>query len=98
MFACLSSSVLGKDDPKSGQITRRLNRQLKLKSRHSRTYPVNQKWHAVWLSNEDKHLRGKMTPKLPSGHFLGQTLKARDLLGFRLTEAVIRRSLIARLI
>jgi len=88
MFACLAGSVLGKDDPKSGQIIRRLNRQPKLKSRHSRTYPVNQKWHAVWLFNEDEHLRGKMTPKLPSGHFLGQTLKARDLLGFRLTEAV----------
>ncbi|MCI0389459.1 MAG: DUF4823 domain-containing protein [Acidobacteria bacterium] len=30
----------------------------------------------------------QMTPKLPSGHFLGQTLKARDLPGFRLTEAI----------
>jgi len=29
-----------------------------------------------------------MTPKLPSGHFLGKTLRARDLSGFRLTEAV----------
>ncbi len=29
-----------------------------------------------------------MTPKLPAGHFLGQTLRARDLSGFRLTETV----------
>jgi len=32
--------------------------------------------------------KDEMTPKLPSGHFLGQTLKACDLLGFRLTEAI----------
>jgi len=29
-----------------------------------------------------------MTPKLPSGHFFGKTLRARDLPGFRLTEAI----------
>ena len=27
-----------------------------------------------------------MSPKLPAGHFLGQTLRARELAGFRLTE------------
>jgi AraC family transcriptional regulator len=33
-------------------------------------------------------IKDEMTPKLPPGHFLGQTLKARDLPGLRLTEAI----------
>jgi len=34
-----------------------------------------------------------MIPKLPAGHFLGQTLRARDLSGFRLTETVYAQGL-----
>ena len=45
------ASVLGKDDPKSGQITPALNRQPHLKSRHSRVYAIRLKWHAAWLFN-----------------------------------------------
>ena len=45
------ASVLGKGDPKSGQIAPTLIRQLHLKSRHSRIYAVRRKWHAAWLFN-----------------------------------------------
>jgi hypothetical protein len=48
-------SFLGKGDPKSGQIAGRLNRQLHLKSRHSRTYVLGCEWHATWLFNGDDH-------------------------------------------
>jgi hypothetical protein len=34
--SCSATSILGKDDPKSGQITASLYRQLHLKSRHTR--------------------------------------------------------------
>ena len=45
------ASVLGKGDPKSGQIAPALNHQLHLKSRHSRIYAIRLKWHAAWLFN-----------------------------------------------
>jgi hypothetical protein len=45
------ASVLGKGDPKSGQIAPALNHQLHLKSRHSRIYAIRRKWHAAWLFN-----------------------------------------------
>ena len=51
------ASVLGKYDPKSGQITHALNRQPHLKSRHSRIYAIRLKWHAAWLFNFDIRVR-----------------------------------------
>jgi hypothetical protein len=47
------ASILGKGDPKSGQITPALNRQHHLKSCHSRIYAIRRKWHAAWLFNFD---------------------------------------------
>jgi hypothetical protein len=57
-------SVLGKGDPKSGQIAGRLNRQPNLKSRHSRTYALGSDWHATWLFNRDNH---RESPQLVNG-------------------------------
>jgi hypothetical protein len=51
------ASVLGKGDPKSGQIAPALIRQLRLKSRHSRIYAIRRKWHAAWLFNIDIQAR-----------------------------------------
>src|SRR4030095_2098488 len=49
-----AASVLGKGDPKSGQIAGHLDRQPHLKSRHSRTYASGCEWHATWLFNMDE--------------------------------------------
>src|SRR5262245_20015458 len=40
------------------------------------------------ISQAPRNNKDEMTPKLPSGHFLGQTVRARDLSGLRLTEAI----------
>jgi hypothetical protein len=59
-----AASVLGKGDPKSGQIAGHLDRQPHLKSRHSRTYAPGCEWHATWLFNKDDR---RESPQLVSG-------------------------------
>jgi hypothetical protein len=59
-----TASVLGKGDPKSGQIAGHLDRQPHLKSRHSRTYAPGCEWHATWLFNRDDHIE---SPQLVGG-------------------------------
>jgi|SRR5215468_1735731 len=63
-----SYSVLGKGDPKSGQIAGHLDRQPHLKSSHPRTYALGCEWHATWLFNRDDHIE---SPQLVSSGYDG---------------------------